>query len=439
VAGLLLFAGASLCCGLSWGVAPLIIARGFQGAGAAAMLATTIALINVSYYGQDRGIAFGVWGAVNGAAAAAAPIIGGLLTEGLSWRWIFFVNLPVAVAAVTLALRALPREQVRLGSPIDLPGIAAFTTATGSITYAVTRAPNAGWTAPSSVALFTVSVLALTAFAVRQLRASNPIIELSLLRRPAFAGVLVAALLFTASAFAYAPVESLWLQSVLGLSPTATGLVFAPLSVAALVVALVVGRILARTPAYLLIGAGLAVIGVGAFLQAGLNARSTWTSIVLGLAITGVGVGLATPTLASAALGAVPIQRGGMASGAVNTMRQLGIALGVAGLGVLCQARIADVLRASHISPTPSVLAAELLGGRGQEIVAHAPIHARARLEVAIHSAFASGLNYALIVAGGVGMVGAAVVTLTARGRTQPASASADGEPQSLGTNPNVA
>ena len=131
----MLFATASFACGVAPGADAAIAARAVQGIGAAAMFATTIALINVSYRGRDRGIAFGVWGAINGAAAAAGPVLGGLLTEGLSWRWIFFVNLPVSVVAVVLSVRGLPREPHREGGRLDLAGIATFTLAAGSLTY----------------------------------------------------------------------------------------------------------------------------------------------------------------------------------------------------------------------------------------------------------------------------------------------------------------
>ena len=122
IIGLVVFALSSLSCGLAPSTTVLIVARGVQGIGAAAMFATTIALLSTSYQGRDRGIAFGVWGAINGAAAAAGPILGGLLTESLSWRWIFFVNLPISVAALALAIFALSKDEPRREGRVDLPG-----------------------------------------------------------------------------------------------------------------------------------------------------------------------------------------------------------------------------------------------------------------------------------------------------------------------------
>ena len=417
VGGLMVFAVSSLACGLAPGTAGLIVARGLQGVGAAAMFATTIALINASYERRDRGIAFGVWGAVNGAAAAAGPIAGGLLTEGLSWRWIFFVNLPVSVAAVTMSLRALPREERRAGAGFDVAGVAAFTVAAGSLTYALTRAPEIGWTAATTLVLLATAGAATLAFVVSQLRGANPIIELALLRRPAFSGVLIASLLLSVAAFSYFPLTSLWLQSVQGMSPIHAGLALLPLSLAALVTALLVGRVLHGTSPRLLIGAGLALIGAGALVQARLGAGSTAASLIPGLVIAGVGVGLTSPTLASAALAAVPVQRGGMAAGAVNTMRQLGYALGIAVLGAIGQARIADALGARHVTNAPRSAASDLVSGKASALLAHAPAAQRDRLDVALHATFPAGLNAALIAAGAVGIAGALLVAIMVRAR----------------------
>ena len=422
IGGLLLFAFSSLCSGLAPGTTELIVARGFQGIGAAAMFATTISLINASYSGRDRGIAFGVWGAVNGAAAAAGPIVGGLLTQSLSWRWIFFINLPVAAAALALTLVVLPRAAGRSGARIDLPGIAAFTVSAAALTYALTRAPAVGWTAASTLGLFGLAALAALTFVVVQLRTANPIIDLGLLRRPAFSGTMVAALLLSIAAFGTAPFLSLWLQSVNGMSPIGAGLALVPLSLAALVTALALGRVLHRVSPRLPIAIGLALVGAGALLQAHLGAGSGWAALAPGLAVAGVGVGLVSPTLASAALGSVPMERSGMAAGAVNTMRQLGFALGIAVLGAIAQAQIGAHLGAEDVAASGD-LAERLIGGQAQQVLASAGSH-RAALNAAIHTSSASGLNEALLVAGAIGLVGGALSAVLLRpARTAAAEA----------------
>ena len=272
VGGLILFALSSLAAGLSPSTATLIAARGMQGVGAAAMFATTISLINSCYQGRDRGIAFGVWGAANGAAAAAGPIIGGLLTQGLSWRWIFFVNLPISVVAVVVSTRVLPRERGSSTAKIDIPGVALFTVFAGALTYAFTRAAEDGFSSTGTIVLLLVAIAAAIGFLAWQAHAKSPIIEPALLRRPAFSGVLIAALLYTASAFAYFPYLSLWLQTVKDMSPIEAGLALVPMSLTGFAAALGTGRILHRVAPRLPIGIGLALIGAGALLQARLGA-----------------------------------------------------------------------------------------------------------------------------------------------------------------------
>jgi EmrB/QacA subfamily drug resistance transporter len=416
IVGLAVFALASLASGLAPSTTALIIARGVQGAGAAAMFATTIALLSTSYEGRDRGVAFGVWGAINGAAAAAGPILGGLLTEGLSWRWIFFVNLPISVVAIAFSVLALSKDEPRRTGRIDVPGMIAFTASAGAFTYGLTRASEVGWGSTQTLVVLVIGVVALAAFVAIESRTSQPLLDLKLLRRAAFSAVLAAAFIFSLAAFAYLTYTSLWLQSVRGMSPIQAGAAFLPLSLAALTVSLSVGRYLhspvARRWA---IAGGLALIGAGALLQAHLGAGSDWRSLFIGLLVTGIGVGLVSPTLASAALSAVPQQLGGMASGALNTMRQLGYALGIAGLGVILQSRIGDSLSGAPGVRDSSQLAKAVAGGQSQQVLGATPATARPGLDHAIHTAFASGLNGALLIAGIAGLAGAGVVAIALR------------------------
>jgi hypothetical protein len=192
------------------------------------------------------------------------------------------------------------------------------------------------------------------------------------------------------------------------MSPIAAGLTLVPMSLCSLLVSLSVGRRLHAGAARWAIGAGLTLIGVGALAQSHLGAGSDWTDLVPGLAVAGVGVGLATPTLASAALASVPVERGGMASGAVNTARQLGYAIGIAGLGVICQSRIASVFGRSGTVPRSAARA--VTGGQARAVLAATGSAHRAAAETVIRAAFASGLNACFIVAGLMGSAGAVVV-----------------------------
>jgi EmrB/QacA subfamily drug resistance transporter len=399
VAGLALFGAASLACGLAPSAGALVGARIVQGVGAAAMLATTIALLNIAYRGRDLGTAFGVWGAVSGAAAATGPVVGGLLTEHLSWRWIFFVNLPVCLAAVALTLAVVTDGPPRPGR-LDVPGVTTFTVAAAAATYGFVHAGEAGWADARTLAVLGLAAVALVAFVAVERRREHPMLDLRLLRSPSFAGVLAGGGLLTLSAFAYLAYTSLWLQLVLGLSPVGAGLVFLPLSGAAFVVAAATGRLLHGVSPRWTLGGGLLLIAAGAGLQANLDGGSTWRALLPGLVVAGVGVGVATPALASAAMATVPPQLGGMAAGAMNTARQLGFAFGVALLG--------SVFAASAGDPT---------GARLPE-----------------PAAFASGLEAVNLTAALAGLVGAAVVLVTLGRR--PAEAPA---PTAIGTEPERA
>lgn len=339
--GLVLFGAASLACALAPNASFLIGARVVQGAGGAAMFATTAAILNVTYSGRDRGVAFGVWGAVNGAAAAAGPIVGGLLTEHFDWRWIFLVNLPVCAAAAWYALRGLAESKAPHQKSVDLPGTLTFTLAAGTVVYGLIRATGDGWTDRWTLASFAVGLAAAVAFVVVERLSAHPMLDLDLFRAPSFRALILAALLAQAAAFAYLPYTTVWLQQILGHGPVDAGLLGAlPMSGAALVVGALAGGPLQRIAPRITVGVGLVLIGAGAASQATLDAHSGGAALVPGLILTGVGVGAVLPNLASAVLAAVPRERSGMASGALNTFRQLGFALGVAVFGALFQNRV---------------------------------------------------------------------------------------------------
>jgi EmrB/QacA subfamily drug resistance transporter len=411
--GLAIFIATSLACGLAPSQGVLVAARTLQGVGAAAMFATTIALINASYTGRLRGVAFGIWGATNGAAAAAGPIVGGLLTQALSWRWVFFVNVPIGLIAIAVARRALTEPQRSgNGRRIDWAGGAAFTIAAATATTALVRANEDGWTSATTLGLLAVGALALASFVAIEVRSPAPLIELSLLRRGPLAGILVGAVLYSAAAFAALVYASIWLQTVLGLEAIAAGLVTLPLTALAFAIAAGTGRFLHDLPPRLVLGGGLALIGVGDVLQVGLGGGSDWPRLLAGFAIVGIGVGAVSPVLASAAMAAVAPERTGMAAGAVNTARQLGFALGIALFGSVFTSSIADHLSAD--APGPQV-AHTVASGGARDVVASAPAAAHAELDAAIHTAVGSALGTTFLAAGLVGVLGAAVVLVLMR------------------------
>ncbi|MFI1994023.1 MFS transporter [Actinoplanes sp. NPDC020271] len=341
--GIGIFAVSSLLCAVAPNEQALIAARVLQGAGGAAMFACTAALLNVTYHGHDRGVAFGIWGAVNGAAAAAGPLAGGLLTEHFGWRWVFLVNLPVCLIAVWFTVRGVTESKAPWGGRFDLPGTITFTVAAGAVTYGLIRAGDAGWTDGLALTAFGVGVVALVAFIVAELRSDHPMLDLALFKRPAFAALIVAAFLTQAAAFGCLPFGTVWLQQVLGYGPVDAGLYGAlPMAAASLVVGAAAGKFLQKVSPRWTVGLGLLLIAAGDLLQARLDPGSTGKVLIPGLIVVGLGVGCVLPSLSSAVLGEVPRERSGMAGGALNTFRQLGFALGVAVFGTIFANKIAD-------------------------------------------------------------------------------------------------
>lgn len=378
LASLVVFAAASLACGLAPDATTLVAGRAVQGVGGAAMFATTMALLNLAYRGRDRAVAFGVWGAVTGAAAATGPVLGGLLTEYLSWRAIFLVNLPVSVITFALAAKVLAESRDPRAGRTDLAGLVTFTLAAGSVTYGLIRAGEHEWTSPATLGWFAAGAAMLAAFVVVERRRPHPMLDLALFRRPAFTGVMLAAAVVSVAAFAYFVYTSIWLQSTLGLGPVRTGLALLPMSGAAFVTSAATARRLHDVSPRLTIGLGLALVGAGALLQSTVDGGASWTALVPGLVVAGIGVGVCMPSLNAAAMASVPGERAGMVAGALNTARQLGLALGIAALGTAF---------ASEVDAA----------------------------ELADRAAAASGLSLTMAIAGAVGLAGAALVFVLVR------------------------
>ncbi|HVT67410.1 MAG TPA: MFS transporter [Trebonia sp.] len=409
--GLVLFAASSLTCGIAPNVGVLIAARGVQGIGAAAMFATTMALISNTYTGRERGMAFGIWGAVNGAASAVGPIIGGLLTANFGWRWIFLVNLPVSVIAVALTLRVVAESRDSRPRRVDLAGMAWFTVAAAALTYALIRGD---WASGLTIGLVAVAAAAVAAFAVTERRVAAPMLDLRLLRNPTFTAMLLAGALLSAAAWAGMTYQSLWFQSVLGLSAIQAGLVVLPCAASAFLVSGQVGRFLHRASPRWMVGTGLVVIAVGALAQAVLRDSSSWPVVIPGLVLVGVGAGLAMASLTATAMAAVPWQQAGMAGGALSAFRQLGYAFGIAVLGEIFDSGLGHA--------AGSGLSGALSGGQAQSVLARTPA-----LAPVVHRAFADGLDLAYAVAAALGVIAAVAVFVLVR--PEPPAAAAPAEP----------
>jgi EmrB/QacA subfamily drug resistance transporter len=405
--GLGLFTAASLLCALASSPMFLELARALQGVGAAAMFATSLALLAATFHGRERGTAFGVWGATTGAAVAVGPLVGGLLTESVGWESIFLINVPIGIGAIAATLARVEESRDPEAAGVDWAGLVTFSSGLFLLVFALVRGNAEGWGSPLIVSFLVGAVVLLCAFVVVEHRQERPMFDLTLLRKPAFTGASIAAFALSASLFSMFLYMTLYIQNALGFSPLQAGLRFLPITLLSFFVAPIAGKLSARFPVRLMIGVGLGLVGVGLILMARLDADSEWTALLPGFLFAGVGVGLINPPLASTAVGVVPPQRAGMGSGINSTFRQIGIATGIAGLGALFQ----QLLENKVTGPLARV-PAEVLATGSPRVAGPSPAAQHAYLE-----AFTSALNDLFLVAAAVAIVGGVLSAVLIRRR----------------------
>ncbi len=368
VIGLVVFTVGSIACGAAQDILFLQISRAFQGIGGAAMFSTALALLASAFHGRDRGTAFGVFGATTGVAVAIGPVLGGALTSGLSWRWIFFVNIPICLVALAVSLlRVVESKDPHAGRP-DWFGFVSFSLALGALVYGLIEAGQTSWGESKVVWSLVASAVLLVVFVTSQALQPKPMFDLGLLRKPTFTGGLIAAFGVSASIFSLLTFLVIYVQNVLGYSAVDTGVRFLFLSGASFFAAAIAGRLTEHVPVKWLIGPGFLILGVGLLLLYGIKNDSSWTHLIPGLLVAGVGIGMINPPLASTAVGVVPVARAGMASGVNSTFRQVGIATGIAALGSIFSQQVADAARPELAGKVPAQaldgLTAALSGGQ---------------------------------------------------------------------------
>lgn len=335
--GLVIFTASSVVCGLSGTPLTLNLARGVQGIGGALMFATSLALIAQAFQGRERGTAFGIFGAVTGAAVAAGPLIGGVITSAIGWEWIFFVNLPIGAIAVALTLTQVSESRDPNATGVDWAGLLTFSGSLFLLVFALVRGNTLGWGSTEIVAMLSSAAILLVLFVIVERVQTRPMLDLSLFKRPAFVGASLVAFTLSSSAFAMFLYLTLYIQDVLHYSPLQAGLRFLPTTLLMFAVAPLSGKLSVRVPIRLLLGVGLLFISGGLLAMTLVTPTSGWTALIPGFILQGIGVGMVNPPLASAAIGVVPAARSGMASGANSTFRQVGIATGIAALGAIFQ------------------------------------------------------------------------------------------------------
>ncbi|MEU1271328.1 DHA2 family efflux MFS transporter permease subunit [Streptomyces sp. NPDC005799] len=328
--GLTVFTGASAAAAMATGIDSLIAARAVQGVGAAIMMPLTLTLLTAAVPAARRGMAYGIWGAVNGLAVASGPLIGGSLTEHVSWHWIFWLNVPLGIAVLPLARLRL-NESYGTGAPLDIPGTLLASGGLFGIVYGLVRGPADGWTSSLVLTGLFAGTALLTAFVLYSLRAKNPMLPMRLFRSRAFSGINAASLLMFLGMFGSIFLLSQFMQGVLGYSPTEAGLRMLPWTGMPMLAAPVAGILSDR------IG-GRPVVATGLFLQAlGLGWMATvvtpgvsYATQLPALIVSGIGMGLFFAPASNLVMSSVRPKEQGIASGANNALREVGGALGIA-------------------------------------------------------------------------------------------------------------
>ncbi|HEX3242554.1 MAG TPA: MFS transporter [Solirubrobacterales bacterium] len=414
--GLAIFSFASLLCALAPDPTFLNLSRALQGVGGAVMFAVSLALIAQEFpAGRERATAMGAYGATIGVAVAVGPLIGGALTDGLGWQSIFYLNVPIGLAAIAITHAKLRESRDPHATRIDWLGVATFTGALFMLVLALVRGNDEGWGSTMIVSLLAGSAALLAAFVGVESRVREPMLPLGLFRRASFTGVQLSAFALSASVFALFLYTSLYLQNYLGYSPFQAGLRYLPITVVTFLIAPVAGMLLSRVPARVLLSFGLATAGVGLLLMAGVHAGAEWTTLLAGFLVLGVGGGLLNPVIGDVALSVVPKERSGMAAGIMDTFRQVGVSVGVAVWGAVFVARGADKVSALAAGTPaaggdhPRQLVEAASGGELGRAVAGVPPQAHDMVVNAAREGFLSGFNEVLVLGGIVCFVGAAL------------------------------
>jgi EmrB/QacA subfamily drug resistance transporter len=360
--GLAIFTGASLAAGLATSAGGLIGARAIQGLGAALLTPTTLAIISATFEaGRRRAAAIGIWSAVGALALAVGPLIGGLLTQYLSWEWIFFVNVPVGLVTMLLGVRVISESRdPNAPHRMDLPGVITSTLALFALTYSLIEGHDKGWTSPLILGSFATAALLGVLFVRIENHTATPMVALRLFRERVFSGGLIALSLWAFGLFGIYFFTSLYLQGVLGFSATKAGAAFVPMALLMAVGAIVSERVSHRLGAHRVVSVALVVMGLGIASVSLLGADASFTSLMPAFLLIGLSGGFTVPLTASV-LDAMPSAEAGVASGVFNASREVAGLLGITVIGAVLTARQSSLLSGGS-SPLDAFLGGYRMG-----------------------------------------------------------------------------
>ncbi len=351
--GLVVFSVASLLAGLAWSDTSLIAARAFQGLGAAIITPAALSILSTTFSeGRERNIALGAWGAVGGFGAVAGVLLGGVLTDALSWEWIFFVNVPVGIAGLALAPILLQESRDARVKKFDLPGAILVTSGLSSLVYAITQAGQDGWLAAETLSVFAVSAALLVGFVTWELRHPDPLMRFGILQSRTISGANVAGFIMGTAMFSMFLMLTLYMQQVLGYSPMKTGVAYLAVAGTAIIWSAVAAQLVTRVGVKPVLVVGMAMLTAGLLYFTQVSVEGSYLADLMpGFLIVGVGIGFSFVPISIAALAGVKPAEAGLASGLINTSQQIGGALGIAALSTIATSRTEDSLITGAVLP----------------------------------------------------------------------------------------
>ena len=437
--GVVIFALSSATAGLAPNETALVLSRVVQGVGAALMMPGTLSIITDAFPAHERGKAMGTWAGVSALALAVGPVLGGFLTEHVSWRAIFYINIPVAIGAVIATLFAVRESRdTSVGRDVDYAGVAVLTVGLTALVLALVEGNAWGWGSTEVIALLALAAVALPTFVFVENRVKAPMVQFDLLSDRNFLGAVVVALIITFAMMGVFFFLALYMQDILGYSPLEAGIRFLPSTLMIVGVAPVAGRLSDRYGPRWLIAGGLTIVAASLFSFSRIAVDSTYLELLPGFMLLGIGVAMTMSPMTSAAMNAVPVQKAGIASGVLSMFRMVGGSLGVAVTGAIFQGLVRSklelLLGGTGVSTAQQESISEQLGGG---TVPHVPgLNGAQVKEVAAagNEAFVYALSHAMTVSGFVALTGALIgaTAIRAKGRgtaVSPEAAVAEASP----------
>ena len=352
VVGLTIFTLSSLACGLAGGADLLIAARVVQGVGAAMMNPATLSIITATFPARQRGMAIGIWAGVSAMALAIGPLVGGILTEKISWGWIFFINVPVGAIAIVAAFAFIDesRDTSQEQRP-DVPGLVTSALGLFALSYGLIEANTYGWTSARILTAFVIAAVSLGAFIVLELHQRLPMLDLSLFKNVGFAGANSVMLLVGLAMFGVFFYVSLYVQQIPGYSPTQAGAAFLPWTILIMLIAPWAGRLSDRIGPRPLVTTGMVILAGSLFVFSRLGTNESFWSLLPGMLLGGVGMSIAMAPTTAAAMSSVRPDKAGVGSAVLNSMRQVGGSLGIAVMGAIVASGVSSALAAGEPRP----------------------------------------------------------------------------------------